>query len=797
MNVLLFPGQGAQYKGMGEGLWEAYPQLADMASNVLGYSLKDLCLDDPQHRLRLTQYTQPALYVVHALHYARWQEEGGRVDAAAGHSLGEYAALHAAGSFDFETGLRLVQQRGQLMSEAGGGIMAAVLGMRADALQALLQEHGLDCIDLANVNSPTQSVIAGPLEAINAAEKLLIARNLRCIVLNVSAPFHSHYMRTAQQAFGAFLQDFDLKDPTFPVIANTTARPYGLGEIKLLLTQQIASSVRWVDTIRYLMGRGNFVYCEMGADLNRTGGVVLGKFVDEIRRTETPLQESVATTQSTRTQSSAVITTSASQRVPLSMVPPPTAPITSRLASTLTGTMAGTDAQKLGSAAFRARYGVCYAYVAGAMFRGTGSAALVIRMGQAGLLAYLGAGGLSLDEIEVALQTIQAQLIHGEAYGANLLADYDQPKSEHAVVELYLRYRVTNIEAAAFMQLTTALVLFRVKGLSQDAQGRIRCAHRVLAKVSRLEVAEAFMSPPPRHLVEILLREGAITAEQAELAKQVPMSHDLCVEADSGGHTDGGIPTILLPAMLRLRDRIQVQHRYAEPLCMGLGGGIGTPAAAAAAFAMDADFILTGSINQCTVEAGASDIVKGMLQDAGIHDMTYAPAGDMFELGARVQVLKKGLLFPMRANKLYALYQQHDSWEAIPEAERSKIERMFFKRSFLQVWEECRRDLQIQGCDKDLAIAQSNPKVRMARVFRWYLAYTVKLAFSDCPDDQVHTGPALGAFNQWVKGTPLEPWQARHVDAIALHLLEATAAHVHRRERARATPEPAVSEAVA
>lgn len=225
MDVLLFTGQGAQYRGMGKGLWEAYPQLTDAASNLLGYSLPELCLDDPQHRLHLTQYTQPALYVVHALHYTRWQEEGGRAQAAAGHSLGEYAALFAAGSFDFETGLRLVKKRGELMSEASNGAMAAVLGMRTDALRSLLQEQGMDRIDLANLNSPTQTVIAGPVDAINAAEKLLSARHIQCIVLNVSAAFHSRYMRAAQQAFGAFLQGFAFKDPRMPVIANATARP--------------------------------------------------------------------------------------------------------------------------------------------------------------------------------------------------------------------------------------------------------------------------------------------------------------------------------------------------------------------------------------------------------------------------------------------------------------------------------------------------------------------------------------------------------------------------------------------
>ncbi len=437
------------------------------------------------------------------------------------------------------------------------------------------------------------------------------------------------------------------------------------------------------------------------------------------------------------------------------------------------------EAQSLGSRAFRARYGLTYAYVAGAMYRGTASAALVVRLGQAGLIGYLGTGGLPLEAIEAAIQTIQSQLGNSAPYGLNLLADYVEPDLERATIDLYLKYGVRHIEAAAFMQMTPALVLFRVKGLSRDASGNIQCAHRVLGKVSRLEVAQAFMSPPPAYLVDALQKEGAITAEQAVLAQHMPMSHDICVEADSGGHTDGGIPTILLPAIQQLRQTLVAQYNYQEPICVGLAGGIGTPTSAAAAFAMGADFILTGSINQCTVEAGATTEVKTMLQQASIHDMAYAPAGDMFEMGARVQVLKKSLLFPMRANKLFALYSHYESLDDLPAALKGQLERSYFKRSLAEVWAETERHLQSRGRTQDLAKAQINPKYRMALVFRWYFAYSTRLAFSGSPEDQVnyqvHTGPALGAFNQWVKGTPLESWEQRHVDEIGIKLMNATA----------------------
>lgn len=766
MKVLFFPGQGSQFKGMGQHLWEAYPQLTDSASEILGYSIRELCLNDPQNQLRLTHFTQPALYVVNALHFYQWQEKGNQADALAGHSLGEYSALLAGGAFDFETGLRLVQKRGQLMGEAKGGSMAAVLGMRAEELQAFLREQNLNEIDLANMNSPKQSVIAGETRAVLAAEKLLRAQNVECIMLNVSAAFHSRHMQKAQQEFAAFLQGFTFNDPVVPVIANVTARPYQPGEVQSLLAKQIASPVRWTESVRYLMGLGEFDYVEMGADPNRIGGRVLGKMVDDIRRTESAIidPQPVATQPGTA-ENNAENAVKADAMATLVAVSP-----------------TAQGAQQLGSAAFKQRYGLKYAYIAGAMYRATSSVELVVRMGQAGMLGYLGTGGLDLPTIEASIKAIQSQLNQNQCYGLNLLANYEDPAQERATVELYLKYGVRYIEAAAFMQMTIALALYRIKGLYRDKEGNICCKHHIMAKVSRLEVAEAFMSPIPTHMINTLLAENAITAEQAEMARLMPMSHEVCVEADSGGHTDGGIPTILLPTMQILRQTMSERHHYREPICMGMAGSIGTPASAAAAFIMGADFILTGSINQCTVESGATETVKTLLQDVNIHDMAYAPAGDMFEFGSRVQVLKKKVLFPMRANRLHALYSHYDSLESIPDAEKSKLERGFFKRSLDDVWQDCLRYLKEKGRDKDIAQAQANPKVRMSRVFRWYFGYSTLLSFSNSQEDlvnyQVQTGPALGAFNQWVKGTELEPWSNRHVDKIAIALLEGTYQHL-------------------
>ena len=182
--------------------------------------------------------------------------------------------------------------------------------------------------------------------------------------------------------------------------------------------------------------------------------------------------------------------------------------------------------------------------------------------------------------------------------------------------------------------------------------------------------------------------------------------------------------------------------------------------------------------SQCTVEAGTSDAVKDMLQDMNVQHTAYAPAGDMFELGAKVQVLRRGVLFPARANKLYDLYMHHNSIADIDEGTRRQIQEKYFRRSFDEVWQET-REFYLRIKPDEIERAERSPKHQMSLIFRWYFIHTMRLALSGDPeqkvDYQVHTGPALGAFNQWVKGSHLENWRKRHVDELAEHIMNGTA----------------------
>lgn len=273
MSTYLFPGQGSQVKGMGESLFAQFPEIVTQADNILGYSITQLCLQDPNGYLNQTQFTQPALYVVNALHYLKKQNETGvKPHYVAGHSLGEYNALHAAEVFNFETGLKLVQKRGELMSKASGGGMAAVIGLKNETVQLILQKENLTDISIANQNSYTQVVISGSQHSIKNAQSLFEKAGASLYIpLKVSGAFHSPHMKDAQQNFAEFLNQFTFHPPVIPVIANVTAKPYQDHEIARCLAEQITSPVQWAPTLEYLLKQGETEFVEVGPGTVLTG----------------------------------------------------------------------------------------------------------------------------------------------------------------------------------------------------------------------------------------------------------------------------------------------------------------------------------------------------------------------------------------------------------------------------------------------------------------------------------------------------------------------------------------------
>ena len=429
--------------------------------------------------------------------------------------------------------------------------------------------------------------------------------------------------------------------------------------------------------------------------------------------------------------------------------------------------------ESLGSAAFRAAHGVRFALYAGSMAHGIASERLVEAMGRAGFLGFYGAAGETPDRIEAALVRLRASL-GGIPFGFNLINSPGASAWEEVVVDIYLQQGLRLVEASAYIQPTPALVRYRVTGIHRGPDGRIIAPNRIIAKVSRAEIAARFFAPPPAKILQRLVASGAISPEEADLAAHIPLAEDLTVEADSGGHTDHRAALALLPGILALRDRTLVSFPEGTSLRVGLAGGIATPHAAAAAFAMGADYVVTGSVNQACIESGSSDPVRAMLADAAHTDVTRAPAADMFEMGVTVQVLKKGTRFAERAAKLYDLYRSYPSIEALPEKDREWLETVIFRQSAAAVWEETRAFFK----RRDPALlekAEQDPKRKMALLFRWYLGLSSHWANRGEPDRkddyQIWCGPGMGAFNDWTRASFMESPDRREAALVALNLL--------------------------
>ncbi|MDJ0460306.1 ACP S-malonyltransferase [Streptomyces sp. H27-C3] len=295
--MYVFPGQGSQRKGMGEGLFARFPGLVAQADDILGYSLRELCLDDPDRVLGRTQYTQPALYAVSALQYldriAAGEELPGVV---AGHSLGEYCALFAAGAFDFATGLDLVRKRGELMSQAPKGAMAAVVNLDQERVAEILAGLPYENIDIANINSRQQCILSGAYDEVHAPEVRAVYTEAGAsfIPLNVSAAFHSRCMTDVQEEFARYLSGVELKELHIPVVANCTARMYPTTGYADLLIRQISSPVKWYESISWLMSRGHTDFHEIGP------GQVLTKLTDKIRQEPLPAEKAPPAPRRTR-----------------------------------------------------------------------------------------------------------------------------------------------------------------------------------------------------------------------------------------------------------------------------------------------------------------------------------------------------------------------------------------------------------------------------------------------------------------------------------------------------------------
>ncbi|WP_268977388.1 ACP S-malonyltransferase [Streptomyces mexicanus] len=256
MHCLVFPGQGAQRPGMGEALFERYPRQTAAASELLGYSVAELCRDNPGDRLADTRYVQPAVFLVNALSWLDLERSGRRYDYFAGHSLGEFNALVAAGVIDLMDGLALVRRRAELMAGVTGGAMVAVVGMDSARVETTLRTAGFNLVHVANRNSDRQVTVAGDRRQLALAAKALRGPGVRVLPVHVSGPFHTPAMAPAGRAFADVLRGYEFRAGHTPVMSSVTAAEFDPGQAVQLLSRQISRPVEWVRTVRALRAAG-------------------------------------------------------------------------------------------------------------------------------------------------------------------------------------------------------------------------------------------------------------------------------------------------------------------------------------------------------------------------------------------------------------------------------------------------------------------------------------------------------------------------------------------------------------
>lgn len=433
----------------------------------------------------------------------------------------------------------------------------------------------------------------------------------------------------------------------------------------------------------------------------------------------------------------------------------------------------------LGDRSFCEVHRLRFPYVAGAMANGIATTRLVVAMARSGMLGFFGAAGLNLDQVEAALVELETALNPaGLSWGSNLIHSPQEPELEAGVVELYLRRGVRRVSASAYMALTAPVVRYAASGLRRGPDGTVVRTNHVFAKISRPEVARRFMAPAPDNLLDALVSAGELTREEATLAREVPVAEDLIVESDSGGHTDRQPLGALFPIIRRERDAAVETHGYKRSIRLGAAGGLGEPTAVSAAFGLGAAFVLTGSVNQASLESGLSESGRAMLAEASLGDVMMAPAADMFEMGVKVQVLKRGTMFAVRGARLYEAYSRYGGLDEIPQDERARLERDIFHAPLTQVWEGTRA-YWAQRDPREVERADAEPRHKMALCFRWYLGMASRWAIAGDaerrPDYQIWCGPAMGAFNAWVHGSFLAEPGERSVVQIALNLLEGAA----------------------
>ncbi|MGV9764235.1 acyltransferase domain-containing protein [Micromonospora tulbaghiae] len=712
MRAWVFPGQGSQHPGMGEGLLDRFPAECATAERIIGVPPARLCRDARGEYLGRTRYVQPAVFLVSVL-AARAALADGRPppEVVAGHSLGEYAALHLTGCLDFDSALSLVVRRGRLMESVTGGGMVAVLGLPLSRVTELLAE--IPDVDLANHNLPDQFVLAGSTAGVRAVVDAV--RRLgtgRCVPLAVSVPAHSRFMAGAAEAFAVALRDVAPAPPSIPVVSNVTGSPHVPGEIPGMLLRHFVEPVRWWDTMCLLARSGVTEPVEVGP------GEVLTKM----------WRRAAGSLPAPAPGGPLAVAAPVPPSGPVAPPGPVAAPV-ARGHDPGPPPAAASRPRPAGSSGLRADYGIRYACLAGSSPFGVTSPAFLRRLSEAGQLGFFGAQGLAPAEIRAALAELRDVRRYGMAWPSG--------GDERALCDLYLAHDVRHVEVTGPLAVVSPqLVRFR------HGDG----PRQVLVRAPDLATAVRFLRPADPATVRALAAAGHLDGASAGAAAREAVATDVAVERDAHA---------LVPVLVALRDREAPGTRIGV-------AGVGTPAAVAAAFALGADFVVTTTVNQCTAEAATSDAAKDLLAALDVTDIREAPDPDLFELGGRSPVAHRGTLFAARAEELYRMFLRYDRLADVGPRRLAELERTHFGRPL----DEVRADLGVAGRDDRHVLASV-----CAAYCREATAAALRGTAGQRLNYRVPASTDVGAFNRLVAAEPLADWRARHAELVTERLL--------------------------
>ncbi len=734
MNAYIFPGQGSQFVGMGKELFAEFPDMVATADEILGYSIENLCTQDKDKKLNQTQYTQPALYVVEAMSYLKAIQEGVQPDVVAGHSLGEYSALFAAGVFDFATGLKLVKRRGELMSTAKvDGGMAAVLNIDAERIASILHKGNLSEIDVANFNKPTQTVIAGPKDQLAVAARLFERAGANFVPLNVSAPFHSRYMQPIEAEFSDYLQQFEFQPPRIPVMSNVTARPHDFTTIKKQLAQQISQSVLWTDTIRYLMSQGDFHYRELGP------GEVLTKLVSSIVQHCEPLQEVTPLENYRRSDESAKL-------------------LSSHLPSSDTHKAAPiSEARKIigddhGLADF---YQVQSNYVIRPLdYHQHG---LINELAKSGSLTFVALHHDAIIKDEQAVEKVASLSKRYSNLGVGFTADIIYPEREASLVNRLLDTNIQHFYVKHYFRISTALTKLRIKtALRNEYRGTL------MVEVGSLEEARIFLRPPTRKILEQLQSSGEITAQEATQALDINLADAIVYNGDWRE----------LQSLVQLRDSLfnTDSSLHQKRPYIGSTGAIGSPVSIARAINCGADFVCAGDIFLCAQESNLDISVKHLLRNVDNSNFIQIPDVDLFEFGRKASVVNSQSDYIYAATSLYSLWKKEPSLETMSDGGKTYLETHFFREGLENAWGNLVEQNRYLS-HADITAASANSRFKMTLLFKHYL----KQLQHTSPLQVGELDREIADLNQWLAKNSEASWDGQRAYSIVNHLVETAA----------------------